>query len=105
MAGKMKIKKGDTIVVLSGKDKGKQGTVSRSLPKEGKVVVSGVNVKKIHRRRKSKKERSQILEAAYPIDVSNVALVDPDTKTPTRVRVQKGEKGPVRVSTKSNKEI
>ncbi len=101
----MKIKKGDSVIVITGKDKGKKGKVTRALPKEGRVVISGVNVKKVHHRRKSKNEKSQILERAYPIDVSNVAIVDPELKVPSRVGKKNTDKGFVRVSKKSGKEI
>ncbi len=101
----MKIKKGDPVIVIAGKDKGKKGKVSRSLPKEGKVVIPGVNIKKVHLRRRSKKEQSQILERSYPIDISNVAIIDPDLKVASRVGKKKTEKGFVRISKKSGKEI
>lgn len=101
----MKIKKDDSVVVITGKDKGKRGTVSKAIPSEGKVVISGVNVKKVHARSKSKKEKGQILEIAYPVDVSNVAFVDPDSGKPSRVAKKKTDKGYVRISKKSGKEI
>ncbi len=101
----MKIKKGDPVIVITGKDKGKKGTVARALPKEGKVVISGVNVKKVHQRRRSKNEKSQILERAYPIDASNVAIVDPEHKMASRIGKKKTEKGYIRISKKSGKEL
>ena len=101
----MKIKKNDTVTVIAGKDKGATGTVSKVLPDEGKVIVSGVNVK-THHRRGSKQEAGQKLEKEAPIDVSNVALVDPDTGRPTRAGYQVDEKGAKkRVSKKSGKEV
>ncbi|MFP4539585.1 MAG: 50S ribosomal protein L24 [Candidatus Paceibacterota bacterium] len=101
----MKIKKGDPVIVIAGKDKGKKGNVAKALPKEGKVIISGVNVKKVHQRRRNKKEPSQILEISYPIDVSNVAIVDPELKTASRVGKKKTDSGFVRISKKSGKEI
>ncbi len=101
----MNIKKGDPVVVITGKDKGKKGTVSKALPKEGKVIVSGVNVKKVNFRRKNKGEKGQTVEIAYPVDVSNVAIVDPELKVASRIGKKKTEKGFVRISKKSNKEV
>ena len=89
------------MVVITGKDKGKTGSVSRALPRESSVVISGVNVKKVHKRRRSKKERSQIFERAYPIDVSNVALVDPKSKKPTRIGKKENNGVRVRFAKKS----
>lgn len=101
----MKIKKGDQVIVITGKDKGKKGLIKKALPKVKKVVISGVNIKKVHARSKNKKEKGQILEVAYPIDVSNVAIVDPDLKVASRVGKKKTDKGNVRISKKSGKNI
>ncbi len=68
----MFVKKDDKVIVLTGKDKGKTGTVVRALPKENKVVVSGINVLKVHQKPKKSGEKGQILDKAMPIDVSNV---------------------------------
>lgn len=83
MAG-MKIKKGDTVVVLSGKDKGKTGEVIRAIPTENKVVVEGVNVAKRHKR-PSMMDAGGIKTFEAPIHVSNVALADPKDGKATRV--------------------
>jgi large subunit ribosomal protein L24 len=79
----MKIRKDDTVVVLSGKDKGKQGKVVRVLPDARKVVVEGVNVAKRHQKPTRSMQQGGIIDKAMPIDASNVALVV-DGK-PTRV--------------------
>lgn len=79
-----KIRKGDTVVVLTGKDKGKQGEVIRSLPKENRVVVRGVNVVKKHTR-PTQVSQGGIVEVEAAIDVSNVAHIDPKDNKPTRV--------------------
>lgn len=81
----MKIKKGDTVIVTTGKDKGKEGTIVRSFPKQNKVLVEGVHV--VHRHQKSKRRGSQgqIVEKPMPIAVSNVAFKDAKTGKPTRV--------------------
>ena len=79
----MKIRKNDIVVVLNGKDKGKQGKVVRALPDVGKVIVEGVNVAKRHQKPTRAMQQGGIIDKAMPIDVSNVALVV-DNK-PTRV--------------------
>jgi large subunit ribosomal protein L24 len=99
-----KIKKGDKVVVLSGKDKGKTGTVSRVLPKDGKVVVSGVNTVKRHQR-PTQMNAGGIEEKDAPIHVSNVALVDPKSGEPTRVGFQIKDGKKVRVAKKSGEVI
>ena len=71
----MKLKKGDPVVVLSGKDKGKEGTVLRVLPKEGKVIVEGVNIAKKHQRPVRATMQAGIIDKDMPMDASNVAYV------------------------------
>ena len=71
----MHIKKDDKVLVLTGKDKGKEGVVTRALPKENKIVVSGVNILKKHQRARKAGEKGQIIEKAMPINVSNVKKV------------------------------
>lgn len=83
-ATKLKIKKGDKVIVLAGKDKGKQGEVVRVIPTENRAVVSGVNVAKRHRRQTPTQEGG-IIAMSLPIHVSNLALRDPKTGKPTRV--------------------
>ena len=68
----MKVKKGDNIIVLAGKDKGKKGKIVKALPRENKVVVEGVNVTKKHQRPRKSKEKGSIINIAMPIHVSNV---------------------------------
>lgn len=99
-----KIKKGDKVVVLSGKDKGKTGEVTRVLPKDGKVVVSGVNTVKRHQR-PTQTNAGGIEEKDAPIHVSNVALVDPKSGEPTRVGFQMKDGKKVRVAKKSGEVI
>jgi large subunit ribosomal protein L24 len=79
-----KIRKGDTVVVLAGKDKGKEGEVLRSLPKENRVVVRGINVVKKHTKA-TQTSQGGILAVEAPIAVSNVSHIDPTDKKPTRV--------------------
>jgi large subunit ribosomal protein L24 len=84
MSVKLKIKKGDEVVVLSGRDRGKKGEVLRVLPKESRVVVQGVNVMKRHTRARAG-EAGGIVEKEAALHVSNVALMDPKDGRPTRV--------------------
>ncbi len=81
----MKIKKGDRVVVLSGKDRGKEGVVMRALPNEGKVVVEGVNTARKHQRPTRVAQSGGIVAKDMPIDVSNVAVVSPRDGKATRV--------------------
>ena len=81
----MHIKKGDKIIVLTGKDKGKTGTVSRALPTLDRVVVTGINVSKIHRKARRSGEKGQIIEQSSPIHVSNVKLADAPKKDTKKV--------------------
>lgn len=69
----MHVKKGDNVIVLAGKDKGVVGKILRALPKENKVLVEGVNIKKVHEKKKGK-NKAEIVDRAYPIDVSNVKI-------------------------------
>ena len=97
----LKIKKGDRVVVLSGKDKGKEGVVQSAMPRDGKVVVEGVNTAKRHRKARSATEAGGIIE----IDVSNVAVISPSDGKPTRVgyKVVDGKK--VRVCKRTGAEL
>ncbi len=70
----MKIQKGDTVVVTTGKDKGKEGKVVRAYPKKGEVLIEGVNVKHKHQRSTKRGSQGQIVERPMPIDVSNVSI-------------------------------
>ena len=101
-----KIRKGDTVVVLSGKDKGKTGEVVRSMPKESKVVVAGVNVAARHRKPSQVNPQGGIDRKEAPLHVSKVAIADPKTGKPTRVRFETGKDGKkVRVAARSGEKI
>ncbi len=101
----MKIKKGDRVVVLSGKDKGKHGEVTRSMPKEGKVIVAGVNVAARHRKASQTNPQGGIERREAPLHASKVALEDPKTGKPTRVRFEERDGKKVRVAVKSGELI
>jgi len=81
----MKIKKNDTVLIISGKDKGKRGKVLKVLNQDNRVMVESVNLVKKHRRQKSEREKGQIVEIPKPISVSNVKLICPRCSKPTRV--------------------
>ncbi len=100
-----KIRKGDTVVVLSGKDKGKTGEVIRSLPKQAKVVVSGVNVHARHRKPTQLNPQGGIERKEAPLHVSKVAVADPKTGKATRVRFEERDGKKVRVAAKSGELI
>jgi large subunit ribosomal protein L24 len=101
----LKIKRGDTVVVISGKEKGKRGEVERVLPKENRIVVGGVNVRTRHAR-PTQNNQQGLYTFAAPIDVSNVMVVDPGSGEPTKVGYRftdSGEK--IRVAKKTGKDI
>lgn len=101
----MLIKKGDKVVVITGRDKGKEGIVQKAYPRLEKVVVEGINIRKKHRKPTQQNPEGSIVEMYAPIHVSNVALIDPKTKKPTRVgiKIVRGKK--VRVAKKSGEVI
>ena len=94
----MRIKKGDTVVVITGKDKGKTGTVLKAMPKENKVVVEGVNMQTKHAKA-TQKTAAEIKHMEGPIDVSNVMYYDGKQATKVGYKVENGKK--VRVSKKT----
>jgi large subunit ribosomal protein L24 len=101
-----KIKKGDSVVVLSGKDKGQTGTVKQVMPKDGKIVVEGVNVATRHRKPSQANPQGGIDRFEAPLHISKVALADPKDGKPTRVRFETKKDGKkVRVAVKSGETI
>jgi large subunit ribosomal protein L24 len=104
MAGKFKIKKGDQVVVITGRDKGKKGEVLEVLRAESRVRVQGVNMVKRHRRA-TQNDAGGIISMEAPMHISNVAHVDPESGAATRVGfgVKDGEK--VRVAKRSGKAL
>ena len=82
---KVKIRKGDSVVVLTGKDKGKKGQVARVIPEERKLVVGGINVVKRHTKPSKVNPNGGIVAKEMPIAVSNVVILDPKTDQPTRI--------------------
>jgi large subunit ribosomal protein L24 len=100
-----KIKKGDSVVVLSGKDKGRTGTVAQVLPKDSKVVVEGVNIVARHRKPSQQNPQGGIDRFPAAMHVSKVALADPKDGKPTRVRFEVKDGKKVRVAVKSGESI
>lgn len=100
-----KIKKGDSVVIRSGKDKGRTGTVLQVMPQDGKVLVQGVNIAARHRKPTQTNPQGGIDRREAPLAISKVALADPKDGKPTRVRfeVKNGKK--VRVAVKSGETI
>jgi large subunit ribosomal protein L24 len=100
-----RIRRGDTVMVVSGKEKGKRGEVERLIPAKNRVVVSGVNVRTRHAR-PSQQNQEGIYTFEAPLHLSNVMLIDPDSGEPTRVGYRFADSGEkVRVSKKSGKDI
>ena len=108
---KMKIKKGDTVLIITGKDRGKQGTVSRAMPQDSKVIVEGLNIVKKHVRPQGQTRQGGVIEKAMPIQVSNTMLICTECGQPTRVAHDRRPMGsdqklrPVRVCKKCHKVI
>jgi len=89
----MKIRKGDRVVVISGKDKGTEGVVERAIPEKGKVIVEGVNIARKHQAPGRQDQQGGIIDKAMPLDVSNVAVISPQDGRPTRVGYRTDESG------------
>ena len=108
---KMNIKKGDSVLIITGKDKGKQGTVSRAMPQVYKVIVEGLNVVKKHVRPQGQTRQGGVIEKAMPIHVSNTMLICSECGEPTRVSHERRPMGadqklrPVRVCKKCGKVV
>lgn len=102
----MRIRKGDQVQVLSGKDKGRQGVVVTALPDRNRVIVEGVNIAKRHTKPRSAEEPGGIINKAMPIHVSNVAVISPADGKPTRVGYRVNEDGSkVRICRRSGQEL
>ncbi|MCY4406050.1 MAG: 50S ribosomal protein L24 [Rhodospirillaceae bacterium] len=103
---KRKIRKDDEVIVLTGRDKGKRGAVLRIVTKTDRVLVEGVNVTKRHVKPTQAEPQGGIVEREAPIHISNVALIDPESDRPTRVRYKNLEDGrKVRVAARSGEVI
>ena len=100
-----KIKKGDSVVVLSGKDKGRTGTVQQVMPKDGKILVEGINVVTRHKKPTQQNPQGGIERNPAPMNISKVAVADPKDGKPTRVRFEEKDGKKVRVAVKSGETI
>jgi len=101
----MKIKKGDTVLIIAGKYRGKKGKVLKTFPKEKKILVEGVNLVKKHQRPKKTGEKGQIVELLKPIDISNTKLICPKCAKPTRIGYKIIEGKKYRICKKCGQEI
>lgn len=101
----MRVKKGDTVVVIAGKDKGKKGSVVKVFPKANRVLVEGVNVITKHQKPSAMNPQGGIINKEAPVHISNVMPLDPETGKGTRVRTEMKDGKKVRVAVKSGKEI
>ena len=90
---KLNVSKGDTVRVMRGEDKGKEGKVLRVFPKTGRVTIEGINIVKKHRKARRAEEQSGIIEMPAPMHHSNVMLLDPKSGQPTRLRARIDEDG------------
>lgn len=101
----MKIKKGDQVIVISGKDRGRKGKIIEALPKEGRVIVGGINLRKKHMKPKKSGEKGQIIELPAPFSVSNVKLICQKCGKATRVGYKKEGNKKYRICKKCGQEI
>ena len=101
----MKIRKGDNVIVIAGKDKGVTGKVLNAFPKTSQVVVEGVNIKKRHRKPTKSGQQGQIIDKINPIHVSNIMLIDPKDNKPTRIGYTEVKGKKVRVAKSSGTEL
>ena len=104
MANKLKVKKGDRVTVITGRDKGKTGEILKVLREENRVIVQGVNVVKRHQRQ-TMQQQGGVIEKEASIHVSNVAHIDPKTSKPTRIGYRMEGERKVRVARKSGEKI
>ncbi len=107
MAASLKIRRDDEVVVISGKDRGKTGKVLRVEPRKQRVYVEGLNIVKRHQKPSALNPNAQagVIEREGPIHVSNVALVDPKDKKPTRVGIKREDGKRFRVARRSGQQI
>lgn len=101
----MKLKKGDKVVVIAGKNRGVSGTIAHVFPKKNRVTVDGVNMVKKHRKASAQNRTGQIVEKPMSIHASNVMLADPKGGKPTRIRIVRKEGVRVRVAARSGQEV
>ncbi|RJR14279.1 50S ribosomal protein L24 [Candidatus Parcubacteria bacterium] len=102
----MKLKKGDKVIVIAGKERGKTSTIVRVIANKNLVVLDGLNVVKRHRRANAQNRKGQIIDKSMPIHASNVMIADPKSGKPTRVKITRGKEGErQRITVKSGQEL
>ena len=89
----MKLKKGDKVIVIAGKERGKSSTIVRVLPRENLVILDGLNLAKRHRRPSAQNRKGQIVDRAMPMHASNVMVIDPKSGKGTRVKLSRDTEG------------
>lgn len=100
-----RIRKGDRVVLLSGKDKGKSGIVLEVRPREQRVLIEGVNIMKRHTKPRPPDEPGGVIERPAPVHMSNVAHIDPKDRRPTRIRIEEIDGRRVRVAARSGEKL
>ena len=101
----MKIKKGDNVIIIAGKDKGKKGKILEAFPRRNLVVVEGSNIAKISTKPRTKGGKGEVVERPMPLNVSNVMIVDTKTGKRSRIAIKKIDGKNVRIAKKSGNEI
>ncbi|MEK7104078.1 MAG: 50S ribosomal protein L24 [Patescibacteria group bacterium] len=101
----MRIKKGDNVLIIAGKDKGKKAKVLRSFPSKGFILAEGVNIKKTHKRPKKQGEKGQIVEVAFPVDCSKVQIFCSKCNKPSRIGYKITEGNKTRICKKCEGDI
>lgn len=101
----MKLKKGDNVIIISGKDKGKKGKILEAFPRLERVVVEGANIAKISKKARTKGGKGELIERAMPLHVSNVMAVDPKSGKRTRIAIKNIAGKNVRIAKKSGNEL
>ena len=102
---KLHIKKGDTVIVLAGKDKGKKGNVQKVLVEDQRVIVEGINMVSKSTKPSAKNPQGGIIKQEAPIHISNLSLIDPKSGKATRVSIKHEGKNVIRIAKKSGEEI
>ena len=100
----MNLKVGDKVIVIAGSNKGKEGTIKKVLKKENRVIIEGINLVKKHQKGNGQ-ESGGILEIEAPIHASNVMIIDPKTKKPTRISKKVDKDKKVRIAIKSGEKL
>ena len=100
-----RIRKGDRVIVITGKDKGKSGVVMEVRPREQRCLVEGLNIMKRHTKPRPPNEPGGVIERPAPIHLSNVALIDPKDGRATRIRLEEVDGRTVRVSSRSGEQL